>query len=374
MMEWRENDYYWYWFVNIKSIGHKTRKLLLKEFGHPRHVYHGERRKIMALLQEKQREYFFASQNRDEINTSVKRLRDSRTEFIHWESEQYPEKLRQLYDPPYGMYLRGRLPDPDRPILGMVGSRLGTEYGMQAARSFACALVKEGVQIVSGLAAGIDAASHWGALEGNGFTLGILGGGIDTIYPRENFRLYLEMYKKGGVLSEYNLGTVNRAGFFPARNRLISGMSDGIFVLEAGEKSGSLITADQALEQGKEVFALPGRMTDPLSRGTNRLISEGAFLIQKPEDILQILFSDQNNRRGIRSDGEKENGEKTEQKMQEEQKKVYRLLDEKSPVSFNEILQKTGYNYTKLQYILLEMELSQWIYQPIQNSYLKKIL
>ena len=115
-------------------------------------------------------------------------------------------------------------------------------------------------------------------------------------------------------------------------------------------------------------------MTDPLSRGTNRLISEGAFLIQKPEDILQILFSDQNNRRAIRSDEEKENGEKTEQKMQEEQKKVYRLLDEKSPVSFNEILQKTGYNYTKLQYILLEMELSQWIYQPIQNSYLKKIL
>ncbi len=371
-MEWKENDYYWYWFVNIKGVGYKTRRLLLKEFGHPRCIYYGDRGKIAALLRGKQKEYFFASQNKYKIKMSVRRLEETQTVFIHWESEQYPEKLRHLYDPPHGLYLRGRLPDITAPILGMVGSRLGTEYGVYIAREFACALAREGVQIVSGLAAGIDAASHQGALKGEGYTLGILGGGIDTIYPRENYSLYLKMYKKGGVLSEYNLGIPNRAGFFPARNRLISGMADGIFVVEAGEKSGSLITADQALDQGKEIFALPGRITDPLSVGSNRLICEGALPVQRPEDILQNLFSDEKRGRRTQTHWEREKDETG--KMQEEHWIVYRMLDENTPVSFNEILEKTGYNYVKLQYILLEMELSQWIYQPVQNSYLKKIL
>ena len=173
----------------------------------------------------------------------MQKLETSGVRFVHWESPEYPRKFRQLFDPPYGIYVKGRLPAEDMPVLGMVGSRAATPYGLHMAQSFAESLALQGIQIVSGLAAGIDAASHRGALRAGGYTLGILGGGIDSMYPRENFSLYMQMYERGGVLSEYNLGVPNSPGLFPLRNRLISGIADGVFVLEAGEKSATEFTA-----------------------------------------------------------------------------------------------------------------------------------
>lgn len=406
-----DRTFFWYWFVNIPGVGPGTRRKLLERFGHPQAVYMAGEKELADILKKKQCVYLQESRNTHSIARSMQRLQASGTRFLHWESPDYPEKLRQLFDPPYGIYLRGSLPSPDRPSLAMVGARSATPYGIRVAEQFAGELSRRGIQIISGLAAGIDAAGHRGALQAGGYTLGILGGGIDTMYPRANYFLYRQMYEQGGVLSEYNLGIPNSPGLFPIRNRLISAMADGVFVLEAGEKSGSFITIDQALEQGKDVFALPGRISDPLSEGCNRLIAEGAVLVQRPEDIAAPLLEKYENfpagqrqprelplssaaisgeafrapsRKGESQKGTdpppgaaKPGSSRTAPPLgrapqDPEQKKIYELLDEKFPKSFNEILEQSGYNIVKLQYILLEMELSGRIYQSAQNTYLRK--
>lgn len=408
-----DRTFFWYWFVNIPGVGPGTRRKLLERFGHPQAVYMAGEKELADILKKKQCVYLQESRNTHSIARSMQRLQASGTRFLHWESPDYPEKLRQLFDPPYGIYLRGSLPSPDRPSLAMVGARSATLYGIRVAEQFAGELSRRGIQIISGLAAGIDAAGHRGALQAGGYTLGILGGGIDTMYPRANYFLYRQMYERGGVLSEYNLGIPNSPGLFPIRNRLISAMADGVFVLEAGEKSGSFITIDQALEQGKDVFALPGRISDPLSEGCNRLIAEGAVLVQRPEDIAAPLLEKYENfpagqrqpsaaPRTIAELGAKSSQGTVSAHPRElpptsaappgaakpgssrtapplgrapqdpEQRKIYELLDEKFPKSFNEILEQSGYNIVKLQYILLEMELSGRIYQSAQNTYLRK--
>lgn len=370
-------DFYWYWFVNIRGIGNITRKKLIERFAHPEIMFRAREEEFRDILTIKQRKYLMESRNVTAIHQSLSKLKERNIRFIHWESDEYPMNLRHIFDPPYGLYLIGRMPDPDKPVLSMVGSRNATIYGRKNAEYFARTLVGYGVQIISGLAAGIDGASHRGALAGGGFTLGVLGGGIDTIYPRENFNLYMEMYEKGGVLSEYNLGVANHAGLFPARNRLISGLADGVLVLEMGASSGASITVDQALEQGKDVFALPGRITDPLSVGCNRLIAQGAYSVEKPEDILQVLME---KRSGVLNEPEtmkKDNIGRMRRLplfQTEEQKNIFQLLDELNPKTFDMLLRESGYNIGTLQHILFEMELLGWIYQPTQNSYLIKFL
>ena len=244
------------------------------------------------------------------------------------------------------------------------------------AREFAKRLAECGIQIVSGMAAGVDAVGHKGALDANGYTLGVLGGGIDTIYPVENFNLYQQVYQMGGVLSEYNMGISPQKGLFPMRNRIISGLSDGIFVTEAGARSGSLITADQGLEQGKDIFALPGRITDCMSRGCNDLISQGAVLVRSPEDIMDIIIKEG------KTGNKKKNMDVNREKFFKEQKffcenkkeeKVYSLLDEIHPMTFENLLENSGFSAFELQHILMKFELKNIIYQIEQNVYLRKV-
>lgn len=378
-MNEKERAYYWYWFVNIPGIGDKTQRHLIEEMGHPSDVYHAKEQELKKLLTDRQIESWKRSRNIHNISESQKRLEAQDVQFIHWESEEYPSRLRQLYDPPLGLYLKGRLPDPSKCSLAMVGSRKTTRYGREMASYFAEELSRKEIQIISGLAAGIDAASHQGALRGKGYTLGILGGGIDTMYPRENFNLYMEMYEKGGVLSESNVGVPNHPGLFPRRNRLISGLSDGVFVLEAAEKSGTFITADQALEQGKNVLALPGRITDPNSYGTNLLISQGAVPVQGIEDILEAL--------GYREGQENENEEHVVASVQsdfmmktlltglsEDETTIYGMMDETEPVDFSMLLRISGFSIDRLRHILYELEMQKLIFQPNQNVYLKRFV
>lgn len=273
-----ETDFYWYWFTNISEIGTKTQQKLLKYFEKPVNLYNASEQEVKSLLTERQWKRYAASKNQERLEKSAKRLIERGIQFIHRESAEYPERLLQLYEPPNLLYYIGRLPDYSKPVLAIVGARKATIYGRNMAREFASKLAGYGIQIVSGMAAGVDACSHWGALDVGGYTAGVLGGGIDTIYPRENFNLYREVYEKGGVISEYNIGISSRKGMFPMRNRIISAMADGVFVVEAGKRSGSLITADQGLELGKDIFALPGRITDFYSQGCNDLISQGAIL------------------------------------------------------------------------------------------------
>lgn len=202
----------------------------------------------------------------------------------------YPALLKTIYDPPFLFFFRGHLPEDEVTCIAMVGSRRSTPYGRHMAETLAAGLGEKGIWVVSGLARGIDTWSHKGCLKARGKTAAVLGCGIDVVYPRENKELYEEIAASGALISEFPLGTQPLPQHFPARNRIISGLCRGVVVVEAAEKSGSLITADFALEQGRDVFAVPGPATSTMSSGTHRLIKQGAKLVERAEDILEEYF------------------------------------------------------------------------------------
>jgi DNA processing protein len=210
-------------------------------------------------------------------------------DVITWADNSYPDLLRNIHHPPMVLYLKGCKASLQRPGLAMVGSRAATDYGRSIAGRLARSLARQGYSIISGLALGIDAEAHKGALAAGGSTIGVLGCGVDVEYPRENSKLYREISKTGALLSEYPLSTPPESFRFPARNRIISGLAHGVVVVEASKRSGSLITAHHALEQGREVFAIPGRVDSVKSAGTHLLLQQGAKLVQSIEDIIEEL-------------------------------------------------------------------------------------
>ena len=218
----------------------------------------------------------------------------------------YPEKLRTIPDPPFGIYYKGRLPTPYKKQVAIVGARLCSEYGRYVTRLYSRALAESGAEIISGMAAGIDAVGQKAALEAGGSSFAILGCGVDICYPQENRSLYQNLMEQGGVISEFSPGTKPISSYFPMRNRIISGLSDCVLIMEARQKSGTLITADMALEQGRELFCLPGRVTDQLSHGCNRLISEGAGILIQPDILIENLGLGLNSTQYLH-DGEKKN-------------------------------------------------------------------
>ena len=273
--------------------------------------------------------------------------------------EDYPSFLHQIYDPPYVLYVKGSF-KPQIPLIAMVGARKASAYGKWAAGEFSRQLVQFGIGIVSGLAYGVDEASHQGALDADGYTVGVLGCGIDQIYPASNRKLYQQMGSFGAILSEYPPGTPPQKHFFPARNRIISGLSHGVFVLEAGLNSGSLITAEFAMEQGKEVYALPGNINHGLSHGTNRLIQDGAKMVLKPEDIVDELYSKQvlmQNQRVSVSD---------HIRLSRKEAIIMDLIREKA-ISIDELVFHTGMPVSEINSLISVLELKGLI-QPLPGK------
>lgn len=289
-------EFYWYWLNNINGIGRVSIRKLLEEFETPKNIYLADEKEISMILQKEDREKsFFLSKREEEIQNGLARLKAKKIRFVHPDSEEYPEKLRVIPDMPYGLYVKGSLPAEDKKSVAIIGARSSTRYGKEMARYFGRELSKCGISIISGLARGIDGMAHTGALENDGYTLGVLGSGIDRVYPEENYKLFMQMERTGGIVSESNVGIAPAPGLFPQRNRLIAGFSDGILVIEAMEKSGTFITVDQGLEQGKEIFALPGRVLDVKSKGCNNLIKLGAHMVTEVSDILEILHMNSKN-------------------------------------------------------------------------------
>ncbi|MCM1156957.1 MAG: DNA-processing protein DprA [Bacteroidales bacterium] len=289
----RKEDY-WYWLNNIKGFGRVTLRKLIAEFKTPEAVYYAREKEICPLLGEKQAAAFWASRDEEQILAGRRRLLAKGIRFIHPDSPDYPARLRVIPDAPLGLYLKGTFPPPAAAV-AVIGARNCTRYGKEMARFFGRELSRCGISVISGLARGIDGMAHAGALEAKGYTMGVLGCGIDRIYPEENYRLFADMERTGGILSESSLGVAPVPGLFPLRNRLIAGLSDGILVVEATAKSGTFITVDQGLEQGKEIFALPGRVTDEQSAGCNHLIKLGAHTVTEVSDILEILHIERKN-------------------------------------------------------------------------------
>jgi DNA processing protein len=276
------------------GLGAASIRRLVEHFGGPGPVLrasagelarvHGLRRDTLAALH---------GINRDDIASKaaaeLDKINQYNVELITWDDDRYPDLLRAIHNPPMVLYLKGSVAALQAPGLGMVGSRAATEYGKEIAHSFGRALAGRGFAIISGLALGIDAAAHQGALAAGGSTIAVLGCGLDKEYPPENRKLYSDIPAAGALITEYPLGTPPDSFRFPARNRIISGLALGVVVVEASKRSGSLITAQHALEQGREVFAIPGRVDSVKSAGTHFLVQQGAKLVHTVDDILEEL-------------------------------------------------------------------------------------
>lgn len=285
------------WLDRIPSIGTVSANRLLAEYGSARQLYKLSNnevaeltgRKLLTAAQtERLREY--RTNPRYEPHKLYEDMIAQGIRAVCCGEDAYPKRLYDIPDPPRILYVKGELPDEAKPGISIVGARLCSDYGRYTARKFAYALAGAGVQIISGMALGIDGVSHKAAMEAGGRTFAVLGCGADICYPGQNREIYEQIQRQGGVLSEYPPGTMPCAGLFPRRNRIISGLAEILLVIEARKKSGTLITVDAALEQGKEVYALPGRVTDALSGGCNRLIAQGAGIATSPEELLEALY------------------------------------------------------------------------------------
>ena len=367
------NDHYWYWLCNINGLGRQIITRLLEEYDTPENIYNEENDVIMNFLRKNNgfkvtKQEYETSKNMDNVIYSYETLISKDISFIHRDSFDYPHKLKAIPDAPYGLYLKGKLPDNEKKSVAIIGSRNSTNYGREMARIFGRELAGNNIAIISGLARGIDGMGHRGALEAGGYTLGVLGGGIDVVYPQENYDLYIEMEKSGGIISESNIGVKPVAGMFPQRNRLISGMADGILVIEAREKSGTFITVDQGLEQGKEIFALPGRIIDANSKGCNNLIKMGAHFVTDVSDILEIMGEwnindvSNENKRDIFDNAHVKNLLAPTEKM------VYSVLSVE-PKYIDDIIAETLLAPGEVCMYLNKMEVMGIVHEPSRNFY-----
>ncbi len=278
---------YEYWFGNVKGITSKRKMEIRKQVKRAKELYYMSEEQMEKMgLTEIERKTIFESIKVWVPEKKYKEMLEKGVTCIPFYSKDYPEKLKEIYAPPYMLYVKGKLPNPEKKTAAIVGARECSHYGYSMAKEFSSELAKAGVQIVSGMARGVDCISQKSALAVGTSSFAVLGCGVDICYPREEMILFMDLEQKGGILSEYPIGTAPLKQHFPARNRLISGIADAVLVIEAKEKSGSLITADMALEQGKDVYALPGPVNSALSQGCNNLIKQGADILLSPEKLL----------------------------------------------------------------------------------------
>ena len=285
---------YAHWLYRIPGVGSRTLINLLKQGYLPEDIYLMKAESLEKCLPERQRKAAGLieqerSRNLASPQSLYHELLEKGIRYTCLGHASYPDRLLKIPDPPFGLYYAGSLPDERQPAAAIVGARGCSPYGIRMAQTFGACLAKAGCQIISGMARGIDGIGQQAALQAGGYSLGILGCGVDICYPKENQALYDALCSKGGVCSEYAPGMQPKNTLFPARNRLISGFADVVLVIEARKRSGSLITVDMALEQGKEVYALPGRVNDPLSEGCNDLIRQGALAALSPEEMLRDM-------------------------------------------------------------------------------------
>ena len=284
---------YMHWLYQAVGMGNRGTLKRLKQVGTPEEIYGlAKQGRLAEKLSDRYRnkaEQITACAAEYDVTAEYERLLGAGISFVTGGEPSYPRRLAMVPDAPCALYYVGKLPDDEKPAIAIIGARSCSEYGRGMAKQFGEVLAAAGVQIISGMARGIDGIGQGAALQAGGYSLGVLGCGVDICYPPDNKELYEKLIATGGICSEYPPGTTPRAVLFPPRNRIISGLCDGVLVIEAKERSGTLITVDMALEQGREVYALPGRATDLLSLGCNRLIRQGAALVTSPQELLRDL-------------------------------------------------------------------------------------
>ena len=357
---------YAYWLDNIFGIGPAKRRYLFEVANSAEEIYQMSTTRLKHIkgLTEEDVHNIIKSRKEWDIDKEWFDLMGQGIGFVSIEQKNFPEKLQNIPDPPYALYYIGKLPEENRKSVAIVGARGRSIYGCEVAQNLAKALSEHGVQVISGLAKGIDTDAHKGALEGLGDTYAVLGSGVDICYPRENKYLYQKIIESGGIISEHPPKTQPVASFFPLRNRIISGLSDCVVVIEAKEKSGSLITADYAMEQGKDVYALPGRITDKLSVGCNRLIKQGAGIVQSVEDFLADL--------DIFTENTCTQIDFRKNLLEKDERLVYSLIDF-HPVGLGTLVDKTNFSISRLMEILKKLDSLGLVKETFTNYYVRRI-
>jgi DNA processing protein len=357
---------YTYWMANLPGLtAHRLLLLRQNKITAERLFHMGEEelRGLVGLDRRFTDNILIAQKNKD-IEGDWMRFCEKGINFVSIEEEDYPKRLKNITGPPYALYYLGSLPKEEARAVSVVGSRVRSAYGSQVAEKLTTALGENKIEVISGLALGIDADAHRGALAGGGRSYAVLACGVDHCYPRTNRYLYDQMLTQGGIISEYPPGTPPRQIYFPQRNRIIAGLSDTVVVIEARKKSGSLITADYAMEQGRDVYALPGRITDELSFGTNNLIAQGAAALTGVEEFLRDLSIDIDSSY-VQMDFRKNFLEKDEML-------VYTLLDF-YPTGLGTMVEKSSFSLTDLLDILDRLESKGFARETVPNYYVRTV-
>lgn len=360
-----EKQKYQYWMKSVPGIGNKKLKKLVEYCGSAREVYGlsaGRLEKIPGISG-KDAAAICESRRRFDLEKEREAFDQTGVSMITIEDAEFPERLTHLSDCPYALFYKGELPGEKEKTAAIVGARMCSSYGRTAALELGERLAQCGVSVISGMAAGIDSFGHWGAIKGGGRTYAVFGCGPDICYPRGGRELYTKIQTSGGLLSEYPPGTPPAPPQFPARNRLISALSDAVILVEAKEKSGSLITADFALEQGKEIYAVPGRIDDGLSRGCNELIRQGGGIVTSVEELLLEL--------GLSPMEKSQGDEITKKSLEKEELLVYSCFD-LHPRNLEELVRMTELPVSHLADLLVKLQTKGLIEEYFKNNYRKK--
>jgi DNA processing protein len=346
--------------LSIPGIGpHRIRKLV-NHFGSPEAVLKANIKDLMRVdtIDQKTARGILQKVNRRFAEKQLVQIDRYRISCIRYWDPEYPENLKRIYDPPVLLFVKGKLTQSDRHHIAVVGMRSPSEYGRWIAEKLGQELAQQGIVVVSGMARGIDTRAHYGVLKASGTTLAVLGCGVDVVYPPENRRLYERIMETGAVLSEFPMGAEPAGGHFPRRNRIISGLSLGTVVVEAGERSGALITAYMALEQGREVFAIPGSIRSSKSRGTHKLLKEGAKLVECVDDILVEIPG------WVKEseDGKQGTPSNVVHHLSSEEQKLWQVLTD-APLHIDQIAIEANVTTPEALAVLLSMELKNCVKQ-----------
>lgn len=363
-MEMGVEAMYEYWFAAVKGISGKRKAELRRSYPLAEALYNIEEIEVKkGIISSKEYEILQNARDPERLKSEYDRMCQKNIHFCTVMDGDYPDRLKEIYSPPYALYYVGKLPTDSDFCISVVGARQCTYYGKSIAQEIGKMCAANHISVVSGMARGIDGISQSCAVDAGGKSFAVLGCGVDICYPPENRELFENIKTEGGVISEYSPGTAPLAKHFPARNRIISGLSDALVVVEAKEKSGSLITADFALDQGKTVYAVPGPVTSALSRGCNRLIKQGAEVFLSVGEMMDELKLNRN--------FEILTEEKSKIKLETRENMVYSCLD-LMPQTVDDIRKKTPMDVSEISAILMSLEMKDCVEVLSRNYYVKK--